>query len=273
MSWSGLAYNQMVSRANLQDAVDTGVLLLKSAIPITETNKEVKRSDAESYVYVNPNETTWDTYASNQLIPKNVYEGARVVAYTGQYSATSCAAACTSTDIRTIYTTGALNVGVYSFKDPALTIRADNGYYVIPELGYCYFLDQFKTLNGYCVSKTVNTFYTFDMYGKMGASGFPSDVKIQYSTASSGGPWVDAFTISSTSCPPTPDFTTSYCSGVQVWLQAVRTDNGDAVYFNTSTNSTCPSNTAVTCLPAITFTQNEIRSITIYVNAGDFLYC
>lgn len=271
MSWAGIANNQEVTRDNLQDAVNTGVLLSKATI--TGTGSQcVTKSNVNTFVYVDSGETTWATYGNGQLVPKSVITNAAVVKYTGTYSATSCAAACTSTDIRTIYTTGALNTGSYCFTDAALTTRAANGYYDIPTLGYCYFLDQFKTVNGYCVSRTAQTFYTLALYGKMGATTWPSNVKIQYGYGSSG-PWIDAFTISSLVCPSTASAAISFCSGATVYLQAVRTDNGNAVYFNTATTATCPSNTAVTCLPTITMSANTTRAITIYVSGNNFLAC
>lgn len=269
-TWAGTASNGLITRAALQDAVNTGVLILKSSITGTSTQC-VTKTNVESFIYMNTADTTWSGYASNQLPPKSAISGAGVVAYTGQYSATSCAAACTSTDIRTIYVGGALNTGMYAFTDAALTTRASNGYYVIPGQGYCYFLDQFKTVNGYVTSRTAQTFYTLTLYGSMGAAGFPSNVTIQYSTASSTGPWLNAGTISSTSCSLLTNL--SFCGSTTVWLQAIRTDNSTAVFFNTSTTSTCPANTAVTCLPNVVMSANATRAITIRVASNNFVAC
>lgn len=271
MSWAGISNSQEVTRDNLQDGVNTGVLLSKASI--TGTGSQcVTKTNVSSFIYVDSSETTFSGYGSSQLVPKSVITNAAVVKYTGTYSATSCAAACTSTDIRTIYTTGALNTGSYCFTDAALTTRASNGYYDISSLGNCYQLDQFKTVNGYCSAKTAQTFYTLALYGKMGTTTWPSNVKIQYGYSSSG-PWVDAFTISSLVCPSTASATISFCSSALVYLQAVRTDNGTAVYFNTATTATCPANSAVTCLPTVSMTANATRAITIYVSGNNFLAC
>lgn len=67
MSWKSITGNQTVSRANLQNAIDTGVFVQKSAIPGTESNRQVTKADVQSYIY------TWELYpsyaaaASNQL--------------------------------------------------------------------------------------------------------------------------------------------------------------------------------------------------------------
>ena len=71
MSWKSIAGNQTVSRANLQNAIDTGVFIQKNGVPGTETNRQITKANAQSYVY------TWDLYppfrdkASNQLPVKS----------------------------------------------------------------------------------------------------------------------------------------------------------------------------------------------------------
>jgi hypothetical protein len=65
MSWAGLASNQCVSCNNLQDAVNTSVFTLKSTIP--SSTKEITRTEAESYVYIN----AITSKATNQLVVKS----------------------------------------------------------------------------------------------------------------------------------------------------------------------------------------------------------
>jgi hypothetical protein len=67
MSWKSIAINQTISRANLQDAITTGVFVVKNGVPVTETNRQITKANAQDYIY------TWDLYppfrdkASNQL--------------------------------------------------------------------------------------------------------------------------------------------------------------------------------------------------------------
>jgi hypothetical protein len=71
MSWKSIAGNQTVSRANLQNAIDTGVFIQKNGVPGTETNRQITKANAQDYIY------TWDLYppflskASNQLPVKS----------------------------------------------------------------------------------------------------------------------------------------------------------------------------------------------------------
>jgi hypothetical protein len=67
MSWKSIAGNQTISRANLQDAISTGVFIAKNGVPGTEPNRQITKANAQDYIY------TWDLYpsflaaASNQL--------------------------------------------------------------------------------------------------------------------------------------------------------------------------------------------------------------
>ena len=67
MSWKSIAGNQTISRANLQNAIDTGVFIEKNGVPAGESNRQITKANAQDYVY------TWDLYspflskASNQL--------------------------------------------------------------------------------------------------------------------------------------------------------------------------------------------------------------
>jgi hypothetical protein len=67
MSWKSIAGNQTISRANLQDAIDNGVFVIKNGVPATEPDRQITKANAQDYIY------TWDLYpsflskASNQL--------------------------------------------------------------------------------------------------------------------------------------------------------------------------------------------------------------
>jgi hypothetical protein len=71
MSWKSIPLNQTVSRANLQNAVDTGVFIAKNGVPATDTNREVTKANVEDYI------NAWSLYApfrnktSNQLPVKS----------------------------------------------------------------------------------------------------------------------------------------------------------------------------------------------------------
>lgn len=66
MPWSSLASNQAVTFNNLQDAVNTGVFLLRNTIPAS--NECITKADADYYVYINASAIS---KASNQLVVKS----------------------------------------------------------------------------------------------------------------------------------------------------------------------------------------------------------
>jgi hypothetical protein len=71
MSWKSISGNQTISRANLQDAINTGVFVQKESVPSTSSNKSVTKSEIQNYIY------TWDLYpafrskSANQLPVKS----------------------------------------------------------------------------------------------------------------------------------------------------------------------------------------------------------
>lgn len=81
MSWSGIAINQTVSCNNLQDGVNTGALCLKSAIPVS--NKQITKTEADSYVYLYPNYPSFAAKASNQLVVKK--DLPNMIGYSARY--------------------------------------------------------------------------------------------------------------------------------------------------------------------------------------------
>lgn len=76
MSWAALASNQMVSRGNLQNAVDTGQLVLKSTIT-GDSNRMCTKSDVETFIDIDTGNGTWAGYASNRLVPKSAITAAK----------------------------------------------------------------------------------------------------------------------------------------------------------------------------------------------------
>ncbi len=65
MPWSTLANNQAVTFINLQDAVNTGVFLLRNTIP--NSNECITKAEADYYVYINASAIA---KSSNQLVVK-----------------------------------------------------------------------------------------------------------------------------------------------------------------------------------------------------------
>jgi hypothetical protein len=69
MSWASLANNQTISFNNLQDAVTTGVLSPKIAIPVS--TEQITKDDANTYVWINTAFGPYASKASNQLVVKS----------------------------------------------------------------------------------------------------------------------------------------------------------------------------------------------------------
>jgi hypothetical protein len=58
MSWKSISGNQTVSRANLQNAIDTGVFIVRNGVPATEPNRGVTKANVEDYI------NAWSLYPS-----------------------------------------------------------------------------------------------------------------------------------------------------------------------------------------------------------------
>ena len=69
MSWAGLANNQCISFNNLQNAVTTGVFVLKNTIPVSL--EQITKADADFYVFINTAYSPYAAKASNQLVVKS----------------------------------------------------------------------------------------------------------------------------------------------------------------------------------------------------------
>jgi hypothetical protein len=68
MSWAGLASNQCISFNNLQNAVTTGVFVLKNTIPVSL--EQITKADADFYVFIDTSYPSYAAKASNQLVVK-----------------------------------------------------------------------------------------------------------------------------------------------------------------------------------------------------------
>jgi hypothetical protein len=58
MSWKSILDNQTVSRANLQDAVNNFIFIVRNGVPATDTNKQVTKDNVENYI------NAWSLYPS-----------------------------------------------------------------------------------------------------------------------------------------------------------------------------------------------------------------
>jgi hypothetical protein len=74
MSWASLTSNQIVSTANLADAVETGVFAAKQSIPTTIPSLALTTTTAIDYAYVDVD----PTFASNRLVTKASLSAANV---------------------------------------------------------------------------------------------------------------------------------------------------------------------------------------------------
>jgi hypothetical protein len=102
MSWASLASNEAVSLTNLQDAVDTGVFVLKNTIP-PASNKCITKTEADYLIYINTSKPSYDAKASNQLVVKTDLEAQSGIVYTpatGLYPLSGSSVVSTSGTIR-----------------------------------------------------------------------------------------------------------------------------------------------------------------------------
>ena len=84
MSWAGLANNQCVSNANLDNAIATSVFVRKSSF--SDSNQELTKERAQQYVYLNENLTSFLAKALNQLVVKQDLQAATIIGCgTGTY--------------------------------------------------------------------------------------------------------------------------------------------------------------------------------------------
>lgn len=72
MAWSTLASNQAISCNNLINAVNNGIFVGKSSIPVT--NECITKDEANNYVFINTSKPSYVDKASNELVVKNDLE-------------------------------------------------------------------------------------------------------------------------------------------------------------------------------------------------------
>lgn len=134
MSWASIANNQTVSFSNLANAVANGVFTQKAGIP--DSNEQITKADADTYVNINTAYAPYAAKASNQLVVKSdldpvITSFAHTIYYyttcywDGLYleaGASSAATACTSNAYSiTLYSSDfALGNGSLLFTDSAL---------------------------------------------------------------------------------------------------------------------------------------------------------
>jgi hypothetical protein len=131
MPWSSLASNQAVSFNNLQDAVNTGVFLLRNTIPVS--NECITKADADYYVYINASAIS---KASNQLVVKSdltsYTTGIVFTPSSGLYPVSGTSSTTTGTlynnNSYTIYFKGLFNSGGRNSG----TVDNDNFYFNFP---------------------------------------------------------------------------------------------------------------------------------------------
>lgn len=77
MSWAGLANNQIVSNANLDNAISTAVFVRRATF--SDSNQELTKARAQSYVYLNENLASFYAKANNQLVAKQDLQAATII--------------------------------------------------------------------------------------------------------------------------------------------------------------------------------------------------
>lgn len=70
-SWSSIASNEIVTRAELDAAISSSIFVRKSTFTVDD--KAVTKSEANSYVYLDTTNGIYASHASNQLLPKAGY--------------------------------------------------------------------------------------------------------------------------------------------------------------------------------------------------------
>ena len=124
MSWAGIASNQGVSCNNLQDAVNTSVFVLKSAIPVS--TKQITKAEADTYVQIDTTYAPYAAKASNQLVVKSDLVAATVYELDISCDGTTNALACGLSMACVAYTTVITPVfGTIFYANSALSALYD----------------------------------------------------------------------------------------------------------------------------------------------------
>ena len=161
MSWATVANNQTVSFSNLADAVANGVFTQKTGIP--DSNEQITKANADTYVNINTAYAPYAAKASNQLVVKSDLQAVitsfahTIYYYTTCYfdgfyveqGASSASTACTSNAYSiTLYSTDfALGNGSILYYDSALNspwysdtvCEVAAGYFLVGEYSFQYY--------------------------------------------------------------------------------------------------------------------------------------
>lgn len=70
-SWSGLASNQTISRAALQNGISTGALARALTVVPSDSERNITASEVNTYIYLDPNNAGYASRLSNQLVIKS----------------------------------------------------------------------------------------------------------------------------------------------------------------------------------------------------------
>lgn len=70
-SWTGLASNQTISRAALQNGISTGALARALVVVPSDSERNITASEVNTYIYLDPNNAGYATRLSNQLVIKS----------------------------------------------------------------------------------------------------------------------------------------------------------------------------------------------------------
>ena len=73
MSYNDLQFNQTISFNNLKSGVDEGYFVAKTTIPVSA--KQITKTEANTYVYLNTSLPTYAAKASNQLVVRSNLQG------------------------------------------------------------------------------------------------------------------------------------------------------------------------------------------------------
>ncbi len=132
MPWSTLANNQTISFANLQNAINTGVFQQKASIP-AESNEQITKADANTYVTLNTGYAPYANKASNQLVVKSDLQSGISAPYEWTFWYQGCCSGCIDPEVRLQGKNGYIRAGDLKIGDE---VESDLGYGVVSYIEY-----------------------------------------------------------------------------------------------------------------------------------------
>jgi hypothetical protein len=152
MSWVGIANNQCVSCENLQDAVTTGVFVLKNTIPSTTPAKfkQITKTEAAFYVNLNESYAPFAAKAANQLVVKSNLQAATPATTT---TTTTSFVPGTTTTTTTSFVPGTTTTTTTIFVPVTTTTTT-----TAPPTRYTYLR---YDMNGFCVLSNPIQFWSY----------------------------------------------------------------------------------------------------------------